>query len=67
MIVFPSNPILVHTPLGDGYIIYIKSNGMFQNDEVCVALTEGGQWRHFTTGQIQSHSNGPYQIKKEQL
>lgn len=67
MIVFPPNPILVITPLGTGFVVYIKSTGMWENDEVCVALTDGGQWRHFTTGQIKAHENGPYQIKKEQL
>jgi len=37
---------------------------MWENDEVCVALDDGGQWRHFNTGQIQSWHNATYGITK---
>lgn len=61
-IVFPPYPLPVVTPLGDGYVVYIKCNGMYENDEVCVALREEGQWRHFNTSQIKMYHNGTYDI-----
>lgn len=39
---------------------------MFENDEVCVALSDGGQWRHYNTRQIKSHFNGAYEIKAKE-
>lgn len=64
MITFPPYPIPVITPLGDGYVVYVKCNQMWENDEICVCLTEGGQWRHFTTDQIKGYQNMTYEIKK---
>lgn len=61
---FPA-PVPVVTPLGDGYAIYVKANGMFENDEITVALCEGGQWRHFSSADIKSHHNQTYGIKKQ--
>lgn len=58
----PNNPIPVHTSLGDGYVVYIKSNGMWENDEICVAMNEDGQWRHFNTSQIKSWTNKTYGV-----
>lgn len=64
MIAFPDKSIPVITPLGPGYVVYITSNGLFENDEVCVALQDGGQWRHFTTNDIKSWHNATYGILK---
>lgn len=61
---FPPYPIPVVTPLGDGYVVYIKDNGMHDNDEICVALCDSGQWRHFNSGDIKSTNNSTYGIKK---
>lgn len=61
-----SKPIPVVTPLGSGYAIYVTSSGMFENDEVCVAMDENGQWRHFNTSQIRSWHNETYGIKKQE-
>lgn len=63
---FPPYPIQVVTPLGDGYVVYVSNNNLWQNDEVCVALCDGGQWRHFTTDQIKSFQNSTYGITKQQ-
>lgn len=60
-----ANPIPVVTPLGDGYAIYVKSSGMFEDDEWCVALTEAGKIRHFTSSQIKIWHNQTYGINKE--
>lgn len=37
---------------------------MWENDEACIAMEEGGQWRHFQTGQIKAWNNLTYGIKK---
>lgn len=63
MIVFAPNPIPVVTPLGEGYVVYIESNPVWENDCVTVALCEGGQWRHFNSSQIKSCKNLTYDIK----
>lgn len=55
-------PIPVVTPKGSGYIVYVKCNAMWENDEVCVAMDDGGQWLHFNTGQIKSWKNATYGI-----
>lgn len=55
-------PIPVITPKGSGYVVYTKSNQMWENDEVCVAMDDGGQWLHFNTGQIKSWKNATYGI-----
>ena len=52
MIYEPKHPTPCVTPLGDGYVWYIKQNGFLENDEVTVVLCESGQVRHFTTDQI---------------
>jgi hypothetical protein len=66
MITFCPYPIPVVTPLGDGFAIYINSNGMWENDEVCVAMKDGGQWYHFNTLQIKSWHNATYNILKKE-
>lgn len=66
MIVFAPYPIPVVTPLGDAYVVYVKCNMMNENDEVCVALKEGGQWRHINSGDVKSFHNETYGIKKSQ-
>ncbi len=62
MITFAPYPIPVITELGDGYVVYVRSNTTWENDEVCVAMCNDGQWRHFNTGQIKSHHNGTYEM-----
>lgn len=54
-------PIPVNTDLGSGYILYVKSNGMYQNDEFCVVL-ENGDLRHFITTQLKIQRNETYNI-----
>jgi hypothetical protein len=66
VVTFPPYPIPVVTPLGGGYVVYITSNNLYENDEVCVALEDSGQWRHFLTSDIKSWHNATYQIHKKQ-
>lgn len=63
MIYEPSHPVPCKTPLGDGYVWYIKTNGFLENDEVTVILIDGGDVRHFTMDQIKIWTNGTYNIK----
>ena len=68
MITFSPIPIPVNVEgLGDAWVVYIKSNGMFEDDEVCVALMDGGQWRHVITSKIKSWHNATYDIKKKTI
>lgn len=57
-------PVLVNNK-DEGYILYIKSNGMFENDEFCVVLCDGGDIRHYTSTQIKIFVNRTYGIEKK--
>lgn len=59
------NPVPCTTPLGDGYVWYVKQNGFLENDEVTVILLDGGQVKHFTTDQIKIWHNATYKIIKK--
>lgn len=65
MIFEPQKPIPVVTPLGDGYIFYITTNGFLENDEVTVILLNGGEIRHFDITQVKVWHNETYDIKKK--
>lgn len=65
MVTFTPYPIPVTTPCGDGYILYVKDNGMFENDEIAVVLDDGGSLKHFNTSQIKVWHNETYGIKKK--
>lgn len=58
-------PIPVTTDLGDGYMLYVKSNGMFENDEFTCVLNDTGEIRHFLSSQIKVWSNATYGINKK--
>ena len=60
------NPIPVLTPLGDGYAIYIRDGGTFENDVWCVVLCDGGHVRHYTSDQIKIFHNATFNIKKQE-
>lgn len=59
------NPIPVVTPVGDGYVWYVKDNGMHENDLFAVILKDGGKIMHFLSHQIRVHSNSTFDIKKD--
>lgn len=61
-----NSPIPCVCPLGDGYVLYVKSNGMLENDEFCVILCEGGDIRHFISVDIKIFHNSTYGINKKQ-
>lgn len=64
MIYEPKNLVPCTTPLGDGYVWYIKPNGFMENDEITVILKNGGDVKHFTTSQIKIYHNETYGINK---
>lgn len=59
-----NKPIPCTTPLGNGWIWYIKENGMFENDELTIVLFDGGLIKHFTTEQVKIWHNETYDITK---
>lgn len=56
------NSIPVTTPLGDGYILYVKENGMWENDIFTVVLEKGGYIKHFTSDQVRVWKNATFNI-----
>ena len=66
MVTFSPYPIPVTTPLGDGYLLYVKSNNMFENDEFAIVLCNGGDIKHFNSSQVKIWHNATYDIKKQQ-
>jgi hypothetical protein len=62
-----SNPIPVITPLGDGYVWYVKENGIHENDTFAVILKDGGKIMYFLSNQIRIHCNLTFDIKKDNV
>lgn len=58
-------PVPVTTPLGSGYILYVKSNPLYENDEITCVLLDGGDIKHFTSDQVKVWNNATYSIKKK--
>jgi hypothetical protein len=58
-------PIPVTTPMGDGYILYVRDGGTWENDIFAVVLTECGNIRHFRSDQINVWANATFGIKKD--
>jgi hypothetical protein len=56
------NPLPVVTPKGDGYAIYVRDGGTWENDVFAVVLCRGGQILHFTSSQIRVWKNGTFGI-----
>lgn len=67
MIYETRKPIPCTTPLGDGYVWYIKDNSILENDEYAVILCNGGEVKHFTSDQIKIWHNETYGISKDKL
>lgn len=49
----------------DGYALYVRDGGAFENDIWCVVLCDGGNVRHYRSDQIKIHANATLEIKKE--
>jgi hypothetical protein len=59
-----TNPIPVLTVDNqEGYAIYARDGGTFENDIWTVVLCNGGIIRHYRTDQIKVHKNLTFDIK----
>lgn len=65
MIAFAPFPIPVVTPKGEGYVVYVETCPMWENDCVTVAMSDGGQWLHFQSKNIRTYNNATYGIIKK--
>lgn len=59
---WPPYPIEVKTDLGEGYILYVRSNYLFTNDEYAIVLKSNGELLFFTNKQFKVVKNHTYQI-----
>lgn len=48
----------------EGYAIYVRDGGMFENDIWCVVHCNGGIVRHYRSDQIRIHRNMTFDIDK---
>jgi hypothetical protein len=61
-----ANPIPVVVENGkDGYALYVRDGGAFENDIWCIVLCDGGHVRHYMSDQIRVYVNATLQITKE--
>jgi hypothetical protein len=58
-----STPIPVVTPVGEGYAVYARDGGTYENDVWTVCLCAGGRILHFRTDQIRMHKNATFEIE----
>lgn len=60
------NPIPVVVE-GDknGYALYVRDGGAFENDIWCVVLCDGGDVRHYMSNQIKMYVNATLGITKQ--
>ena len=59
------NPIPVVTPIGDGYMLYVRDGGTWENDIFAVVLCENGSLMHFRSDQLKIYTNATFDIKKD--
>lgn len=64
MITFSPYPIPVITPLGEGYLLYVQSSEMHENDVWTICLCDGGDVRHFNTSQVKIFKNSTFGINE---
>ena len=64
-IVFPPHPIpvIIKHDKSEGYVLYIKDGGMFENDEFCVVSCIGGEIKHYLTSQLLIYKNATFNIQ----
>lgn len=60
-----SNPIPVVVEDGkEGYVIYVRDGGTFENDIWCVVHCNSGIVRHYRSDQIKIHYSGTFNVRK---
>jgi hypothetical protein len=60
------NPTPVTTPMGDGYLFYVRDGGTWENDVFAVVLEDGGRIFHFKSDQIRMYANKTFNIQKSE-
>lgn len=58
------NPIPVIAEGKEGYAIYVRDGGTWENDVWCVVLCENGIVRHYRSDQIRMHYNATFDIRE---
>lgn len=56
------NPIAVTTPKGEGWIMYVRDGGTWENDIFAVVLMDGGYLQHFRSDQLRIFKNATFNI-----
>ena len=59
-----AHPIPVVTQFGEGYVLYVRNAGTFENDIWTVVLCDGGKIMHFRTDQLKMHVSGTLGITR---
>lgn len=59
-----NNPIPVITEIGEGYALYTRDGGTFEND-IWTVVMEDGRILHFRTDQLKIYANATFDIKKK--
>ena len=63
-----ANPIPVVVEDGkNGYALYVRDSGAFENDVWCVVLCKGGYVKHYLSNQIRIYKNETFGIKKDEI
>jgi len=60
------SPFPVHTPLGEGYALYVAHESMWENDTWCIVL-DSGRILHFTTNQLTYVGNATFEMPRPPL
>lgn len=60
------NPIPVKTPIGYGYLLYVRDGGTYCNDVFAVVLEKDGVIRHMRTDQFAVLRNDTFDIENEE-
>lgn len=60
-----SDPIPVIVEEQEGYAIYVRDGGTWENDIWCVVHCDTGIVRHYRSDQIRLHYNGTFDIRKK--
>ena len=58
------NPIPVIVENKEGYVLYVRDGGTWENDVWCVVLCENGIVRHYRSDQIRMHYNATFDIRE---
>jgi hypothetical protein len=59
-------PIIIKQTGQEGYVLYVESSGMFENDVWTVVLCEGGEVLHVVSVDCLIHNNATFGIKKRE-